>query len=122
MDALSYQLGNSLVFSWNPALVNPPAIHKRSRGLIRWSPPSRNALKFNVDGAARGQPGSAAIEGALWDSKGSFKIIFSKAIGVLDSSSAELRAVEEAFKLFSSSKWVKEYELEIESDSFNVVQ
>ncbi|XVF77402.1 hypothetical protein PTKIN_Ptkin14bG0040100 [Pterospermum kingtungense] len=54
---------------------------------------------LTLHGAARGHPGSAAIGGALRDS-----------------------AVKEAFKLFSSSKWVKEYELDIESDSFNVVQ
>ncbi|XVF69283.1 hypothetical protein PTKIN_Ptkin11bG0068600 [Pterospermum kingtungense] len=49
------------------------------------------------------------------------KILFSKSIGVADSNFAELSVIKEAFKLFCSSKWAKNYNLEIESDSRNVV-
>ncbi|XVF82029.1 hypothetical protein PTKIN_Ptkin16aG0010100 [Pterospermum kingtungense] len=91
------------------------------RGNISWSPPANEVLKFNVDGATQGQPGFAGRGGVLRDRAGRCKILFSKSIGVADSNFAELSVVKEAFKLFSSSKWGKNHNLEIESDSRIVV-
>ena len=49
------------------------------------------------------------------------KIVFSKAVGIVDSNLAELLVVREAFIIFAASKWAKTHSLLIESDSINVV-
>ena len=50
------------------------------------------------------------------------KIVFSKAIGVMDSNVAKLLVVREALRLFTYSSWVNSYKLTIEIDSSNVVK
>ncbi|XVF55660.1 hypothetical protein PTKIN_Ptkin06aG0054600 [Pterospermum kingtungense] len=97
--------------------------NKQSGGLrYEWIPPVEGCLKFNTDGAARGQPGSAGIEGLLRDSSGKILAAFSKSIGVADSNLAELLAVKEAFGIFGASIWVNSHALTIESDSMNIVK
>ncbi|WRX22712.1 Ribonuclease H domain - like 10 [Theobroma cacao] len=49
-----------------------------------------------------------------------FKITFSKTIGMGDESLVEVRAIREAFLIFSASKWITIHELIIESNSKNV--
>ena len=49
------------------------------------------------------------------------KIVFSKAVGIIDSNLVELLAVRETFIVFAVSKWAKTHSLLIESDSSNVV-
>ena len=49
------------------------------------------------------------------------KIVFSKAVRVVDSNIVELLAMREAMHIFVSSSWVHSYRLIIESDSSNVV-
>lgn len=53
-------------------------------------------MKFNVDG----------ISGVLRDENGLVKVFFSKAIGVGDANRAKVRAIREAFLIFSIFKWV----------------
>ncbi|XVE93623.1 hypothetical protein REPUB_Repub01dG0210000 [Reevesia pubescens] len=60
-------------------------------------------LKFNVDGAARGKPGSAGCGRVLWDSKDMVIGIFLRPLGVLDSNVAELNAIKCALKIFVDS-------------------
>ncbi|XVF80376.1 hypothetical protein PTKIN_Ptkin15bG0064800 [Pterospermum kingtungense] len=91
----------------NPSMVCVLAKLKSMRDCIKWIPHTIHSMKFNVDGTALRQSGLRGIRGALRDSEGKFKILFSKAVGVVDSNLVELLAIEEAFKLFSSSKWVK---------------
>ncbi|XVE48894.1 hypothetical protein DITRI_Ditri01bG0038300 [Diplodiscus trichospermus] len=55
-----------------------------NRPLTSWIPPPQKAVKFNVDGASKGKPGSAGIGGILRDHMGVEKIRFSKFIGVAD--------------------------------------
>ena len=50
------------------------------------------------------------------------KIVFFKAIGVVDSNVAKLLVVREALRLFTYSSWVNSYKLTIEIDSSNVVK
>ncbi|EOY00710.1 Uncharacterized protein TCM_010646 [Theobroma cacao] len=57
-------------------------------------------MKFNVDGAARGCSGPTRIRGILRDHRGEVKIIFSNAIGEIDSNFAEMMAVK-------AVKWTK---------------
>ncbi|KAL4308510.1 hypothetical protein GQ457_01G028730 [Hibiscus cannabinus] len=59
----------------------------------------------------------AGIDGILRDYNGDILSRFSKFIGCLDPTGAELAAIMEAIKVFKSSRWVKLYKLIIESDS-----
>ncbi|XVF66465.1 hypothetical protein PTKIN_Ptkin10aG0038000 [Pterospermum kingtungense] len=79
-------------------------------------------LKFNVDGAARGCPRPASIEGILRDS--SHKVLgnFNKSVDIVDSNLTKLLAVKEAIGIFSASQWVDSHCMVIESDSANVVK
>ncbi|EOY03714.1 Uncharacterized protein TCM_018827 [Theobroma cacao] len=79
-------------------------------------------MKFNVDGVAQGCPGDAGIGGVMHDDKGQIKVLFSKSIGIGDSNLAEVKAIREAFLIFSASRWAIFHSLVIESDSQNVVK
>ncbi|XWS25060.1 hypothetical protein CRYUN_Cryun27aG0038400 [Craigia yunnanensis] len=57
----------------------------------------------------------------LRDCSVTVKIIFSKAIGVIDSNVAKLLAVREAMHIFLSSRWARSLKLIIEIDFANVV-
>ncbi|KAK8586545.1 hypothetical protein V6N13_010135 [Hibiscus sabdariffa] len=57
------------------------------------------------------------IRGILRDYNGNVVSRFSKSIGCLDPTGAELAAIMEVIKVFKSSRWVKIYKLIIESDS-----
>ncbi|OMO72253.1 hypothetical protein COLO4_27741 [Corchorus olitorius] len=92
------------------------------RSHVEWILPKAGQLKFNVDGAARGQPGEAGIGGILRDENGNTKLVFSKPIGQADSNMAELLAIKEAFLIFAASNWANEKELLVESDSKNAVK
>ncbi|XVF53736.1 hypothetical protein PTKIN_Ptkin05aG0122800 [Pterospermum kingtungense] len=74
----------------NPIMVCLPIKTRRYRGYIKRSPPAHHVFKFNVDGAIQELPGFASIGGVLRDSARKFEILFSKAIGVVDSNLAEL--------------------------------
>lgn len=78
---------------------------KKERVAERWSKPGQGELKFNVDRAAKGCSGEAGIGVVLTDKDGHVKILFSMSIGVGDSTIADIRAIREAFLLFSASKW-----------------
>ena len=74
-----------------------------------------------MDSSSKGKHGPTGIGGALRDNLAVVKIVFSKAIKVVDSNVAELLAVKEALHIFISSSWVHYHKLIIESDSSNVV-
>ncbi|XVF46753.1 hypothetical protein PTKIN_Ptkin03bG0053700 [Pterospermum kingtungense] len=80
-----------------PNLVVVPCINKKSRTGLCWTPPPEGILKFNVDGATKGYPGPAGIEGILWASSSNVLRVFSFSVGVVDSNLTELLAVREAF-------------------------
>ncbi|XP_017977587.1 PREDICTED: uncharacterized protein LOC18600366 [Theobroma cacao] len=99
-------------------------LHTRIRGgrqTVQWEPLNRGFLKFNVDGAAKGNPCQAAIRGVLREEEGVVKILFSIPIGISKANTAKVMAIKEAFKLFGVSKWVGSHCLIVESDSENTV-
>ncbi|EOY25753.1 Uncharacterized protein TCM_027122 [Theobroma cacao] len=88
---------------------------------MKWQPPKKGSLKFNVDGATRGMSGQATIGRVLRDEGGAIKVMFSKFIRIADANTAEVLAIREAFKIFGASKWVRSHVLIVESNSSNAV-
>ncbi|OMO87312.1 hypothetical protein COLO4_20696 [Corchorus olitorius] len=70
------------------------------RNLGTWERPQSGYLKFNVNGSARGQLGSAGIGGVLRDDCRNIKLFFSKHIGEANLNKVELLAIKEAFLFF----------------------
>ena len=85
---------------------------------ILWSPPPFGVLKFNVDGAARGKPRLAGIEGKLCNNKGEVLFMFSKHVGVCDSNEIEVFAILEALRCLARNFLGH---LIVESDSSNAM-
>ena len=52
-----------------------------------------------MDGSARSKPGLVGISGVLKDCMATTKVVFSKAIGVIDSNVAELLIIIEALRI-----------------------
>ncbi|XVF42328.1 hypothetical protein PTKIN_Ptkin01aG0352500 [Pterospermum kingtungense] len=94
-----------------PFLISIPSSANVKRKQVSRVCLSLGSLKFNIDGAASGQPGPAGIGGILRDCNANIKMRFSKSIGIADSSLAEVLAVKEAFLLFSSSQWSSSHTL-----------
>ncbi|GJQ89475.1 reverse transcriptase [Tanacetum coccineum] len=87
----------------------------------QWCPPDDGALKFNVDGSAKGKPGFAAIGGLLRNSEGVVVALFSIPVGVMDSNVAEVLAIKEACKMLNKKVEFNSVKIVIESDSLNAV-
>ncbi|GKF79652.1 reverse transcriptase, partial [Tanacetum coccineum] len=85
----------------------------------QWCPPDDGALKFNVDGSAKGKPGFAAIGGLLRNSEGAVVALFSIPVGVMDSNVAEVLAIKEACKMLNKKVEFNSVKIVIESDSLN---
>ncbi|KAK2640834.1 hypothetical protein Ddye_022597 [Dipteronia dyeriana] len=83
-----------------------------------WIPPIGNVLKFNVDGSAFGNPGSAGIggEGGL-DCWGKVTCMFSFNVGIQDSNTVEVMAIHKEVDLCCSSPLCSCREIVFESDS-----
>ncbi|XVE81888.1 hypothetical protein DITRI_Ditri15bG0102200 [Diplodiscus trichospermus] len=118
----SNNVGSIMDIARSPNLVSFPVARATSRGQVNWRCPAEGFMKFNVDGASAGNPGMRGIGGVLRDNFSVVKIVFSKHIGVSDSSTAEILAVREAIVLFSQSQWVQTHRLIKESDSLNTVK
>ncbi|KAK3184724.1 hypothetical protein Dsin_032010 [Dipteronia sinensis] len=67
-----------------------------------WIPPIVIALKFNVDGSARGSLGLAGIGGVHRDHKRNVLCIFSANVGFQDAITIEILAIARACKLYVS--------------------
>ena len=87
-----------------PYLIKAPMKNKYGRIPIIWKAPPSDIMKFNVDGSSKGKPGPAGIGGVLRDNSATIKIVFSKAVGVVESNAAELLAVREVLRIFVSSR------------------
>ncbi|XVF31120.1 hypothetical protein REPUB_Repub16aG0118300 [Reevesia pubescens] len=87
------------IFSSPISFVLPCKV-KRKTLATKWDAPSKCFLKFNVDGYSKGNLGPAGVGGVLRDEEGSVKILFSKAVGVVDSITTEILAIKEAFLIF----------------------
>lgn len=85
---------------------------------LQWYFPSFGSLKFNVDGASRGKPRSAAIGSIFRNCKGEILFVSLKYVGIKDSNEAEVLAILEALRIFSRS--FRGLSI-VESDSSNVI-
>ena len=86
-----------------------------------WTPPSHGALKLNVDGLARGCPGSAGIGRVLRDHCGKVLGSFSKNMGIADANTTEIIVIHQACVLCASSQIMDGKEITIISDSKTAV-
>ena len=87
--------------------------------LVRWVPPSEGAVKLNVDGSSRGNPGRAGCGGLLRDENGSCIAGFVSHIGIAGSLLAELIAIRHGLLL----AWQYGFRrVECESDCLKAVQ
>ncbi|KAK6289370.1 hypothetical protein POUND7_000911 [Theobroma cacao] len=93
-----------------------------ARRQVACSRPNDGWIKFNIDSASRGNPRESSIGGVLKDDEEAIKIMFTKPIGVNEVNMTEVLAIREAFKLFSTSKWVMNWSFLIESDLNNVIR
>ncbi|KAL4385388.1 hypothetical protein GQ457_15G014050 [Hibiscus cannabinus] len=112
----------SSAFVQDPSLFQEVITTKKDTHKILWLPPPLGSVKFNVDGAVCGGVGSAGIGGILRDSYNRTLILFSKAAGNADATSAELFAIREACFLFQASPWSSSNSLIIECDCSLVVE
>ncbi|KAK1562612.1 hypothetical protein Q3G72_014800 [Acer saccharum] len=110
---------STMMLNIKESCSDPKPVKKRVG--VAWSPPIGSALKFNVDGSARGNPGNAGVGGVLRDNSGKVLGLFSASVGMLDSNSAELLAIHKAVSLCTMSVYLHGVEIEIVSDSFVVV-
>ena len=87
--------------------------------LVRWVPPSEGAIKLNVDGSSRGNPGRAGCGGLLRDENGNCIAGFVGYIGFAGSLLAELMAIRHGLLL----AWQYGFRrVECESDCLKAVQ
>ncbi|KAK3185174.1 hypothetical protein Dsin_032460 [Dipteronia sinensis] len=84
---------------------------------VAWSPPTGVALKFNVDGLARGNPRNAGLCGVIRDNSGKVLGLFSAFVRTLDSNSTELLAIHMAASLCALFENLVDTEIEIVNDS-----
>ncbi|KAK2662062.1 hypothetical protein Ddye_000636 [Dipteronia dyeriana] len=82
--------------------------------LEAWGPPPCNVLKFNVDSSAKGCPGSAGI---LRDSSGKVICLFFFFLGVHDSNTVEILAIQKAYELCVSRDDLAAMKVLVTSDS-----
>ena len=59
-----------------------------------WHPPLEGYLKYNIDGASKGNPGTAGYGGVLRNAEGSIISIFHCHLGTATNNMVELMAME----------------------------
>lgn len=67
---------------------------KNSTDKAFWQPPSQVFLKFNIDGASKGNLGEADQGGVTRDEEGNIQVIFHSYLGKATNNMAELMAME----------------------------
>jgi len=68
-----------------------------------WQPPPHGFLKFNIDGASKGNPGMASFGGVNRDEQGCTKDIFHSHLGTATNNMAELMALEKCLEIMIKS-------------------
>ncbi|KAK2654773.1 hypothetical protein Ddye_014629 [Dipteronia dyeriana] len=86
-----------------------------------WNPPSINALKFNMDGSMRGNPGNVGFGGVLRNNLGIILGLFLFYVRIGDSRLAEILAIHKVATLCSQSVMLRDKEMDIVSDSSKIV-
>ncbi|KAK2662496.1 hypothetical protein Ddye_001070 [Dipteronia dyeriana] len=97
--------------------VKPPNRNKA----MTWSPPSVDALKFNVDGAANGKRSRAGIGGALCNFKRDVMCSFSIFVGAQDAIKIEMMANHKACSFCVAQGSFVGKKIDFVSDSREVV-
>lgn len=64
-----------------------------------WHPPPKGFLKFNIDGASKGNPGLAGHGGMLRDDKGAILFIFHDHLGKATNNMVESMAMEQCLEI-----------------------
>ena len=104
-----------LILNVKESCVILAPLKKKLKG--RWMPPVGDNLKFNVDGSANGNPGSAGIGGVLRDANGRILCQFSLAAGIQDAITAEILAIRKACELCAIKPSLSDRNIHIASDS-----
>ncbi|EOY31582.1 Uncharacterized protein TCM_038524 [Theobroma cacao] len=99
-----------------------PIQDKKAKKVEVWKKPQNGYLKFNTYGSSRGCLGESGIGGILRNERGTTLALFSKLIGILDSTRAELLAMREAALVFATSRWNASHSLLFKCDLSNVVK
>jgi len=63
-----------------------------------WHPPPKGYLKYNIDGASKGNLGTAGYGGVLRDEEGCIIFIFHSYLGKATNNMAELMALEQCLE------------------------
>ncbi|KAK2639592.1 hypothetical protein Ddye_027387 [Dipteronia dyeriana] len=82
-----------------------------------WNPPTRDKLKFNVDGSMKGKLGPAGIGGVLRDANGKVMCLFFNFMGVTDSNSAELWASKKVVQLCLANPDLRDCDIAVINNS-----
>ena len=82
-----------------------------------WQSPSPNAMKLNIEGSSRGNPGNAGIGGVMRDRLGKILGLFQLHIDYLDAISAEVLAIFKACELCAQTTELRMKTIVIVSDS-----
>ena len=91
------------------------------RQCLQWQAPPSKALKWNVDGSAKGKPGRAGIGGVLHDDKGTKIAEFAASVGIMHSNEAKLLAIVFSLELLLDRLSILTGKPIIESDSKNAL-
>lgn len=70
--------------------------------LVEWSPPSVGPLSLMWMELLGAKSGPTGIEGVLRDHAGSISVVFSEAVGIMESNEAELLSIQRALALCAS--------------------
>lgn len=79
-----------------------------------WHPPLTGFLKFNIDGASKGNPGTTSFGGVLRDEEGNIFFIFHFHLGRATNNMAELMALEQCIEFLKQDNHLN---VIIEADS-----
>lgn len=64
-----------------------------------WQPPPHGFLKFNIDGASKGNPRDVGYQGVIRDEESNIKVIFHSHLGRETNNMAELMAIEQGIDI-----------------------
>lgn len=88
-----------LELKFNPHQGSMQIIKKTSTEKSFWKPPSHGFLKFNIDGASKGNPGEAGYGGVLRDDEGNIQVIIHSYLGKAANNMIEFMAMETCLEI-----------------------
>lgn len=94
------------------------SVRKRESEKEYWQPSPRGFLKFNIDGASKGNPGTTGFGGALRDEAGNILSLFHCYLGRATNNMAKLMAMEQCLDSLKRGNY---YNVVIKADSEMVI-